>query len=173
MPKVVSTLTLKFSRSLPRKLSAQKFISLSKSSPNYFQLPLKFFTPSQTVTLKLHLLKKISPCPFIFFSPSETLSFFSLLHHCPILTKTIRCLTITIHSEILQSVLSGTTASYKLEAKLGDCRRAATIRHEALERTTGSLLKGLPLDGLDYESILGQCCENPVGYVQIPSKTLS
>ncbi|CAL9001580.1 unnamed protein product, partial [Prunus brigantina] len=61
------TLTLKFSRSLPRKLSAQKFISLSKSSPNYFQLPLKFFTPSQTVTLKLRLLKKNSPRPLIFF----------------------------------------------------------------------------------------------------------
>ncbi|KAL6274267.1 hypothetical protein ACE6H2_024959 [Prunus campanulata] len=70
--------------------------------------------------------------------------------------------------EIVQSVLSGTTASYELEAKLGDCRRAAAIRREALERTTGRSLEGLPLDGLDYESILGQCCENPVGYVQIP-----
>ncbi|KAL4572998.1 hypothetical protein LXL04_019790 [Taraxacum kok-saghyz] len=29
-------------------------------------------------------------------------------------------------------------------------------------------LDGLPLEGLDYESILGQCCEMPVGYVQIP-----
>ncbi|CAL9027419.1 unnamed protein product [Prunus brigantina] len=70
--------------------------------------------------------------------------------------------------EIVQSVLSGTTASYELEAKLGDCRRSAAIRREALERTTGRSLEGLPLDGLDYESILGQCCENPVGYVQIP-----
>ncbi|BBH08130.1 hypothetical protein Prudu_020242 [Prunus dulcis] len=70
--------------------------------------------------------------------------------------------------QIVQSVLSGTTASYGLEAKLGDCMRAAAIRREALERTTGRSLEGLPLDGLDYESILGQCCENPVGYVQIP-----
>lgn len=29
-------------------------------------------------------------------------------------------------------------------------------------------MEGLPLDGFDYASILGQCCEMPVGYVQLP-----
>jgi len=33
---------------------------------------------------------------------------------------------------------------------------------------TGRSLDGLPLEGFDYGSILGQCCELPVGYVQIP-----
>ncbi|GMP33181.1 hypothetical protein CsSME_00006616 [Camellia sinensis var. sinensis] len=33
---------------------------------------------------------------------------------------------------------------------------------------TGKSLDGLPLEGFDYESILGQCCEMPVGFVQIP-----
>jgi hydroxymethylglutaryl-CoA reductase (NADPH) len=70
--------------------------------------------------------------------------------------------------EIVQSVVSGTMPSYSLESKLGDCKRAATIRREALQRMTGKSLFGLPLDGFDYESILGQCCEMPVGYVQIP-----
>ncbi|OWM67574.1 hypothetical protein CDL15_Pgr028437 [Punica granatum] len=70
--------------------------------------------------------------------------------------------------EIINSVVAGTTASYSLESKLGDCRRAAAIRREALQRTTGRSLSGLPLDGFDYQSILGQCCEMPVGYVQIP-----
>ncbi|KAM1047455.1 hypothetical protein PS2_026522 [Malus domestica] len=70
--------------------------------------------------------------------------------------------------EIVESVLSGTTASYELESKLGDCKRAAAIRREALQKTTGRSLEGLPLEGFDYRSILGQCCENPVGYVQIP-----
>lgn len=37
-----------------------------------------------------------------------------------------------------------------------------------MQRLTGRSLSGLPLEGLDYESILGQCCEMPVGYVQIP-----
>ncbi|KAG8502069.1 hypothetical protein CXB51_002043 [Gossypium anomalum] len=70
--------------------------------------------------------------------------------------------------EIIRSVVSGMTPSYSLESKLGDCKRAAAIRREALQRITGKSLSGLPLDGFDYESILGQCCEMPVGYVQIP-----
>lgn len=70
--------------------------------------------------------------------------------------------------EIICSVVVGTTPSYSLESKVGDCRRAAAIRREALQRTTGKSLKGLPLEGFDYSSILGQCCEMPVGYVQIP-----
>ncbi|KAG6589077.1 3-hydroxy-3-methylglutaryl-coenzyme A reductase 1, partial [Cucurbita argyrosperma subsp. sororia] len=70
--------------------------------------------------------------------------------------------------EIVKSVVVGTTPSYSLESKLGDCARAAAIRREALQRITGKSLYGLPLDGFDYDSILGQCCEMPVGYVQIP-----
>ncbi|KAK9033899.1 hypothetical protein V6N11_050080 [Hibiscus sabdariffa] len=64
--------------------------------------------------------------------------------------------------EIIQSVVSGTTPSYSLESKLRDCKRAAAIRREALQRLTGKSLSGLPLDGFDYDSILGQCCEMPV-----------
>ncbi|GLU00124.1 hypothetical protein SLE2022_175160 [Rubroshorea leprosula] len=70
--------------------------------------------------------------------------------------------------EIVQSVISRKLPSYSLESKLGDCKRAAAIRREALQRMTGRSLQGLPLEGFDYESILGQCCEMPVGYVQIP-----
>ncbi|KAL4585177.1 hypothetical protein LXL04_009792 [Taraxacum kok-saghyz] len=70
--------------------------------------------------------------------------------------------------EVIQAVVTGKTPSYSLESKLGDCKRAAFIRRQALERITGRSLEGLPLDGFDYESILGQCCEMPVGYVQIP-----
>ncbi|KAJ4846621.1 3-hydroxy-3-methylglutaryl-coenzyme A (HMG-CoA) reductase isozyme [Turnera subulata] len=69
---------------------------------------------------------------------------------------------------IIQSVVRGTIPSYSLESKLGDCRRAAAIRREALQRITSKSLSGLPLEGFDYDSILGQCCEMPVGYVQIP-----
>ncbi|KAJ6999052.1 3-hydroxy-3-methylglutaryl-coenzyme A reductase 1-like [Populus alba x Populus x berolinensis] len=70
--------------------------------------------------------------------------------------------------EIVKSVTEGTLPSYSLETKLGDCKRAAVIRREALQRTTGRSLEGLPIEGFDYDSILGQCCEMPVGYVQIP-----
>lgn len=70
--------------------------------------------------------------------------------------------------DFVQSVIDGSIPSYALESKLGDCRRAAAIRREALQKMTGRSLQGLPLDGFDYDSILGQCCEMPVGYVQIP-----
>ncbi|KAJ6921113.1 3-hydroxy-3-methylglutaryl-coenzyme A reductase 1-like [Populus alba x Populus x berolinensis] len=70
--------------------------------------------------------------------------------------------------EIVKTVTEGTLPSYSLETKLGDCKRAAVIRREALQRTTGRSLEGLPIEGFDYDSILGQCCEMPVGYVQIP-----
>lgn len=70
--------------------------------------------------------------------------------------------------EIIKSIVEGKIPSYALENKLGDCKRAAAIRREALQRITGKSLAGLPIEGFNYESILGQCCEMPVGYVQIP-----
>ncbi|XP_014518559.1 3-hydroxy-3-methylglutaryl-coenzyme A reductase 1 [Vigna radiata var. radiata] len=69
---------------------------------------------------------------------------------------------------VIDSVVNGLVPSYSLESRLGDCRRAAAIRREALQRTTGRSLGGLPLEGFDYNAILGQCCEMPVGYVQVP-----
>ncbi|CAN4121286.1 unnamed protein product [Withania somnifera] len=70
--------------------------------------------------------------------------------------------------DLVKSVVSGDIPSYSLESRLGDCYRAASIRREAVQRLTGRSLAGLPLDGFDYQSILGQCCEMPIGYVQIP-----
>ncbi|PWA43628.1 3-hydroxy-3-methylglutaryl coenzyme A reductase [Artemisia annua] len=72
------------------------------------------------------------------------------------------------HDDIVKQVVAGSIPSYALESKLGDCKLAAAIRREALERITGKSLTGMPLEGFDYESILGQCCEMPVGYIQIP-----
>jgi len=37
-----------------------------------------------------------------------------------------------------------------------------------VQRETGRSLAGLPLEDFDYDAILGQCCEMPVGYVQLP-----
>ncbi|KAL3505525.1 hypothetical protein ACH5RR_035366 [Cinchona calisaya] len=70
--------------------------------------------------------------------------------------------------ELVNSVVSGQTPSYSLESTIGDCLRAASIRREAVQRITGRSLSDMPLEGFDYKSILGQCCEMPVGYVQIP-----
>nr|AZM65457.1 3-hydroxy-3-methylglutaryl coenzyme A reductase 1 [Ginkgo biloba] len=70
--------------------------------------------------------------------------------------------------DIAAAVCNGSVASYSLESSLGDCRRGASVRRRALELMTGRCLDGLPLEGFDYDSILGQCCEMPVGFVQIP-----
>ncbi|AES95380.1 3-hydroxy-3-methylglutaryl-coenzyme A reductase-like protein [Medicago truncatula] len=70
--------------------------------------------------------------------------------------------------EVVRAVVTGTIPSYSLESKLGDCKRAAAIRNQAVERVTGKSLSGLPMEGFDYDSILGQCCEMPIGFVQIP-----
>ncbi|KAL6573384.1 3-hydroxy-3-methylglutaryl coenzyme A reductase 1 [Orobanche hederae] len=70
--------------------------------------------------------------------------------------------------DIVKLVVSGEIPSYSLESKIGDCFKAAKIRREAVQQLTGRTIEGLPLEGFDYESILGQCCEMPVGYVQIP-----
>ncbi|KAE9613197.1 hypothetical protein Lal_00027319 [Lupinus albus] len=69
---------------------------------------------------------------------------------------------------IVNSVVSGSIPSHSLESKLGDCKRAAVIRRTAVERVTSRSLEGLPVEGFNYESILGQCCEMPIGFVQIP-----
>jgi hydroxymethylglutaryl-CoA reductase (NADPH) len=42
------------------------------------------------------------------------------------------------------------------------------LRREALQQITGRGVEGLPLDQMDYQTIHGQCCEMPVGYVQVP-----
>ncbi|KAI4325396.1 hypothetical protein MLD38_030801 [Melastoma candidum] len=70
--------------------------------------------------------------------------------------------------EIVASVVSGNIPSYSLESRLKNCNRAAAIRRSAVQQITGKSLEGLPLAGFDYESILGQCCEMPIGYVQVP-----
>nr|GEY38492.1 3-hydroxy-3-methylglutaryl coenzyme A reductase [Tanacetum cinerariifolium] len=69
---------------------------------------------------------------------------------------------------VVKSVVCGEVNSYSLEARLGDCFRAAKIRRRAVERSVGRGVLGLGFEGFDYESILGQCCEMPIGYVKVP-----
>ncbi|XP_057816108.1 3-hydroxy-3-methylglutaryl-coenzyme A reductase 1 [Cryptomeria japonica] len=70
--------------------------------------------------------------------------------------------------EIAVAVAHGSVASQMLEKRVGNARRAASVRRRAVELMIGRSLEGLPLEGFDYDAIVGQCCELPVGYVQIP-----
>ncbi|KAK3410603.1 hypothetical protein EUGRSUZ_J02561, partial [Eucalyptus grandis] len=69
---------------------------------------------------------------------------------------------------IVRSVISSATSSYSLKSKLGNRKLAVAIGCVAVQRTMGKSLKGLPIEGFGYDSILGQCCEMPIGYVQVP-----
>lgn len=70
--------------------------------------------------------------------------------------------------DIAVAVMNSVVASYSLEADLGDCERAAAVRKRAVELMTNRSLETLPLSGFNYSSVLGQCCEMVIGYVQIP-----
>lgn len=70
--------------------------------------------------------------------------------------------------DIACAVSDGEVPSYSLENDLGDCTRAASVRKRAVEIMTGRSLEALPLDNFDYTSVLGQCCEMVIGFVQIP-----
>lgn len=53
---------------------------------------------------------------------------------------------------------------------MGDLQRAVNIRRQLLEKKLGrgSVLKDLPREGMDWKQVHGVCCENVIGFVQIP-----
>ncbi|GJW04997.1 3-hydroxy-3-methylglutaryl-coenzyme A reductase 1-like protein [Tanacetum coccineum] len=42
------------------------------------------------------------------------------------------------------------------------------IVKSVVDEKSGKKVSGLGFEGFDYEAILGQCCEMPIGYVQVP-----
>ena len=59
---------------------------------------------------------------------------------------------------------------YNIEKEIGDLERGVRIRRMIVEKKTGRLgsLNSLPFQNYDYHKIQGQCCENVIGYVQVP-----
>ncbi|KAG6410904.1 hypothetical protein SASPL_128977 [Salvia splendens] len=53
------------------------------------------------------------------------------------------------------SLSPGKISSYSLDSKLGDCFKVAKIRREELQRQLRRSVEGQPLEGFDYEAILG------------------
>jgi len=80
-------------------------------------------------------------------------------------------------AEVMSRMHDGTLPHHRLESDLGDAPRAARLRREYLEASSAAAgapvsFEGLPLGGMDtdtfYGSIVGQNCENVVGYVPLP-----
>ncbi|KAJ7538272.1 hypothetical protein O6H91_11G041100 [Diphasiastrum complanatum] len=69
---------------------------------------------------------------------------------------------------LAHAIGNGDISPYGLEAHIGDCTTAARVRKRYVELKTGRSLEDLPLMGMDYKSLQGQCCEMVIGYVQIP-----
>jgi len=73
--------------------------------------------------------------------------------------------------EIVDLVFSGQLRHHNLEKALdNDFHRAVSIRRKGLERYLGKpdLIKGVPFEDYDYESVLGACAENVIGYIPVP-----
>ncbi|KAJ1977760.1 3-hydroxy-3-methylglutaryl-coenzyme A (HMG-CoA) reductase isozyme [Dimargaris verticillata] len=76
-----------------------------------------------------------------------------------------------LDEEIANLVSQGKVAAYALEKLLGDFVRAVRIRRMTISRA--SLTKSLedsllPYEHYDYTKVMGQCCENVIGYTPIP-----
>ncbi|KAI0229417.1 3-hydroxy-3-methylglutaryl-coenzyme A (HMG-CoA) reductase isozyme, partial [Massospora cicadina] len=68
--------------------------------------------------------------------------------------------------EVIQLVRTGALAPYALEKALQDFTRAVKIRRHLTDPDLAKSM--LPYCGYDYSKVIGQCCENVVGYVPLP-----
>ncbi|GAA6010512.1 hypothetical protein JCM10207_001340 [Rhodosporidiobolus poonsookiae] len=73
--------------------------------------------------------------------------------------------------EIIMLVQKGKIAAYALEKLLKDYPRAVSIRRALISRASVRKTletSDLPFLNYDYSRVMGQCCENVVGYMPIP-----
>ena len=73
--------------------------------------------------------------------------------------------------ELIMLVQKGKVAAYALEKLLKDFERAVAIRRALISRASPyKVLEAskLPYTDYDYSRVMGQCCENVVGYMPVP-----
>jgi len=58
---------------------------------------------------------------------------------------------------------------YNLEKEIPNYEEAVKIRRRIVEsKTKKNVLKNIPFKNFSYEDIYGRCCENVIGYIQVP-----
>jgi len=79
------------------------------------------------------------------------------------------------NQEILNLIKTRRIATHKLEELLGNMERGVLIRRLALamsEKADGAnmakALQRIPYRSFDYNKVYGACCENVIGYTQVP-----
>lgn len=73
--------------------------------------------------------------------------------------------------EVLALLQANHLAEYNLEKALGDHERGVQIRRQnylAQMKRGSKVLDQLPYKNYDYTKVLGQCCENVIGYLPLP-----
>ncbi|KAK4703272.1 hydroxymethylglutaryl-CoA reductase (NADPH), partial [Phenoliferia sp. Uapishka_3] len=73
--------------------------------------------------------------------------------------------------EIIMLVQKGKIAAYALEKLLNDYERSVFIRRALISRASARKTletSDLPYQHFDYSRVMGQCCENVVGFMPIP-----
>ena len=76
--------------------------------------------------------------------------------------------------EVIKLIEYKRLAAYQLEKALGDSERGVLVRRLLLSKKQANLkgsvrhFDNLPYRGYDYDSVLGACCENVIGYMPIP-----
>ncbi|KAJ3040415.1 3-hydroxy-3-methylglutaryl-coenzyme A (HMG-CoA) reductase isozyme, partial [Rhizophlyctis rosea] len=72
--------------------------------------------------------------------------------------------------EVIAMVDAGKIAPYALEKVLQNYVRAVKLRRILIARQSRSDLaaSSLPVEHYDYSKVMGQCCENVIGYLPIP-----
>ena len=58
---------------------------------------------------------------------------------------------------------------YTLEKEIDNLEEAVNIRRKIIElKTEKNILNNLPFKSFPYKDIYERCCENVIGYIQIP-----
>jgi len=73
-------------------------------------------------------------------------------------------------AEIVSQVESGAIRFFNIERDIGDSTRAVKVRRDYVQKKLDKpgVLDTLQYEHYNYEEVLGQCCENVIGVVQIP-----
>ncbi|KAI8352689.1 hydroxymethylglutaryl-coenzyme A reductase-domain-containing protein [Mortierella sp. GBAus27b] len=93
------------------------------------------------------------------------------VEECLALVKTPGGAASVTDEELVMLVNSNKVPSYALEKTLGDPTRAVKIRRALISRAshTKTLETSLlPMHYYDYTKVIGQCCENVIGYMPLP-----
>ncbi|KAF9136729.1 3-hydroxy-3-methylglutaryl-coenzyme A (HMG-CoA) reductase isozyme [Mortierella sp. GBA39] len=90
---------------------------------------------------------------------------------CIALIKSPAGATALSDEEMVMLVTNNKIPSYALEKTLGDLTRAVKIRRALISRATHTKTLEtslLPMHYYDYSKVMGQCCENVIGYMPLP-----